>query len=323
MNERRKKNGFRDSAPPPRKTIPPFASLRAFDAVARLGGVRKAAQELQLDHAVISRHLRALEAWTGTTLLIRDRSGLSLTAEGKKYHHQIGQAIDSISAATIDLMKLRDERGLTIWCMPGFASKWLISRIGKFEARQPGITIEVRPSDGLPEFNRHEADIDIWYAASYGPRFELAPNLRSIELGRPAVVPVASPDYLRTHPPIRRVADLLSHNLLHEEDFENWRAWFEAHGAAIEELHGIRLWHAHLTVDAACQSRGIALANHFLAVDDIRAGRLVEVTGEDDCFERVSLGSYLLIARADRWSIPSISGFRRWLVSEVRRELPN
>jgi DNA-binding transcriptional LysR family regulator len=323
MKDQYKKTTARNAGPASRKRTPPFASLRAFDAVARLGGVRKAAQELQLDHAVVSRHLRGLEAWTGTTLVNRQRSGLTLTPEGKRYHRHIGQALDLISEATADLMKLGDERELTIWCMPGFASKWLISRIGRFEARQPGITIEVRPSDSQPDFNHHEADVDIWYAPTYGPAFELAANLRAMELAQPAVVPVASPEYLKTHDHIRKVADLLSHNLLHEENFENWRAWFEAHDEPAEDLHGIRLWHAHLTVDAACQSRGIALANHFLAVDDIRAGRLSEIRGENNSFERVSLGSYLFVARGDRWSSPPISAFRQWLTSEVRRETPS
>jgi len=320
MNDDRRTAEPTQNALPSRKTIPPFASLRAFDAVARLGGIRKGAQELQLDHAVVSRHLRALEAWTGTILLNRDRAALTLTPEGKRYHQRIRQAIDLISEATVDLMKLSEERELTIWCMPGFASKWLISRIGSFEARQPGITIEVRPSDSLPDFNRHEADVEVWYAPTYGPSFELPPNLRSIELARPAVVPVASPEYLNTHEPIRSVGDLLSHNLLHEENFENWRAWFEAHGTPADDLHGIRLWHAHLTVDAACKSRGIALANHFLAGDDIRAGRLVEIRGEGNSFQGVSLGSYLFIARAERWSMTSIGAFRQWLTSQVRRE---
>lgn len=322
MNGHRTTSERNHSNPRSRKTIPPFASLRAFDAVARLGGVRKAAQELQLDHAVVSRHIRALEAWTGTALVRRDRSGLTLTAEGERYHRRIGDAIDLISEATADLMKSGNEQELTIWCMPGFASKWLISRIGRFETRQPGLTIELRPSDSLPEFNRHEADVDVWYAASYGPPLELPSNLRAAELAQPAVVPVASPEYLRTHEPIRQLADLLSHNLLHEENFENWRAWFEAHGTPADQLQGIRLWHAHLTVDAAAQSRGIALANHFLAADDIRAGRLVEIRGEANAFDRVSLGSYLFISRGDRWSQPSISAFRQWLTSEVRREMP-
>ena len=42
--------------PPQRKALPPFEGLRAFDAIARLGGVRKAAKWLDRDHAVLSRH---------------------------------------------------------------------------------------------------------------------------------------------------------------------------------------------------------------------------------------------------------------------------
>src|SRR6185369_1644971 len=45
------------------KTLPPLARLRAFEAVGRLSGIRKAAQELCVDHAVICRHLRSLEEW--------------------------------------------------------------------------------------------------------------------------------------------------------------------------------------------------------------------------------------------------------------------
>ena len=59
--------------PPSRKTIPPFEALRAFDAVARLGGVRQAARSLGRDHAVISRHLKALEQWTGARLRSEER----------------------------------------------------------------------------------------------------------------------------------------------------------------------------------------------------------------------------------------------------------
>jgi len=56
-----------------RRGIPPFASLKAFESVGRAGGVRKAALELGIDHAVVSRHLRALEAWLGQPLFVCPR----------------------------------------------------------------------------------------------------------------------------------------------------------------------------------------------------------------------------------------------------------
>jgi DNA-binding transcriptional LysR family regulator len=48
---------------PPR--LPPFAALRAFDAIGRRGGIRRAAEELGISHAIVSRHLAALETFWG------------------------------------------------------------------------------------------------------------------------------------------------------------------------------------------------------------------------------------------------------------------
>ena len=86
-----------------RKAIPPFAALRAFEAVGRLGGVRRAALELFVDHAVVSRHLRFLEDWLGVALFDRAGASLRLTRDGEAYHHQISTAINDIARATRDM----------------------------------------------------------------------------------------------------------------------------------------------------------------------------------------------------------------------------
>lgn len=302
---------------PGRNAIPPFAALRAFDAVARLGGVRRAAAQMGLDHAVVSRHLRALEDWTGTILIERGHSGAVLTPEGKIYHRSVAQAIDMLSSATMNLLKQGDERQLRVWCTPGFLSKWLLSRVSAFEDAHKDIAIEVRPSDYQPDFNRHEADIDIRYAPTYGPPIHFPVNVRTAELASPEVVPVASPDYLAAHEPIRCVADFLGHNLLHEESMEHWRAWLAANGIDMgTHDSGIRLWHAHLTVDAACQGRGVALTNRFLARDELASGRVVRIE-LPDVRAPVRLGAYLLFARTDRWSNRSIARFRHWLADGI------
>lgn len=311
----------RGNAVPNRRALPPFAALRAFDAVARLGGVRRAALELELDHAVVSRHLRSLEQWTGIPLIERSRGRAMLTREGERYHGRISDAIDGIAHATIDLMRLGDDIRLHIWCMPGFAFQWLISRLDEFQNANPQLDMELRPTDAGPDFNQHEADVDIRYAAVYGPALSLQPCVRSIEIARPPVIPVASPDFLARHPPIHCARDLLAHHLLHEESFDNWRTWLAHHGAAVDDakLSGPRLWHGHLTVNAARRGLGIALANHFLAADDLASGRLVEV-GDGQVFERISLGSYVFVARADRWNSPSVLRCRRWLTGLVHNE---
>ncbi len=82
---------FRDNDE--RKLLPAFQTLRAFEAVGRLSGIRRAAQDLQLDHAVVSRHLRTLEEWAGTPLIARQNGRSVLTDEGVRYHARISAAL--------------------------------------------------------------------------------------------------------------------------------------------------------------------------------------------------------------------------------------
>lgn len=306
---------------PSRKALPPFEALRAFDAIARLGGVRKAAQYLCRDHAVVSRHLRAIEDWTGAKLIERTPAGVVLTEEGKRYHKHVALAMDTIADATIDLMRRGDNHRLYIRCMPAFALHWLSRRLGDFEETNPGLDIELRPANRTPEFLSHETDVEIRLIPSYGAPFELPPTLRSIEMATVPIVAVASQGYLNASPPICEPRDLLHHQLLHEENFDRWAMWLAAHGVHDDvDLTGPRLWQGHLTLDAARYGRGIALTNHIVGADDFASGRLIEVGRNNERFRPHAMGTYHLIARADRWDATVIRRFREWLLASVVRD---
>lgn len=310
--------------PPNRKSLPPFEALRAFDAVARLGGVRKAAQTLCRHHAVVSRHLRAIETWTGTTLIKRTAAGIVLTEDGVRYHKQIAAALDAIAIATQELMRQGESHRLQIQCIPGFALHWLSGRIGDFVRANPGVDIELRPAAnrGVP-FSALECDVDIRFVPRYGTPQELPAELRSEKFATVPIVAVANRQYLSHAPVIRRPADLLSHQLLHEDNFDRWGNWLGAHGV-FEDVYltGPRLWTSLLTMDAARHGRGIALSNHLVAADDLAAGRLVEVGKAEAQFQPYTLGDYAFVARADRWDMSLVRRFREWLTQAVGRELP-
>lgn len=309
--------------PPSRKSLPPFETLRAFDAVARLGGVRKAAQSLCRDHAVVSRHLRAIEAWTGATLIERTAAGVVLTQDGIRYHRQIASALDIIAHATLDLMRHGDYRRLHIRCIPGFALYWLSRRLGEFEKAHPGVDIELRPTDRGSDFSSHETDVDIRFIASYANPVELPVELRSLDLTSVPIVAVTSRAYLAESPPIREPRSLLSHKLLHEENFDRWGNWLAAHGVHDDlDLTGPRLWQGHLTLDAARYGRGIALTNYLIAAADLADGSLVDVGKGNASFEPQTMGTYRLVARADRWDAALIRHFRQWLVSAIAADRP-
>lgn len=306
---------------PSRKALPPFEALRAFDTIARLGGVRKAAQYLCRDHAVVSRHLRTIEDWTGTKLIERTPGGAVLTEDGMRYHKEIATAIDLIASATIDLMKRGDTHRLHIRCMPGFALHWLSAHLGEFEKANPGLDIEVRPSDRSPDFLPWHTDIEIRFVATYSGQLQVPAELRSTEIVKTPILAVASRDYLDRAPRIKTPRDLLNHQLLHEENFNRWHNWLGAHGVHDElELTGPKLWQGHLTLDAARHGRGIALANYLIAAEDLVSGRLVEIGRDSDIFMPHAVGIYHFIAKTDRWDSALTRRFRHWLISAVRRD---
>lgn len=296
-----------------RKGVPPFAALRDFEAVGRLSGIRRAAEALEVDHAVVSRHLRALEEWTGVRLINRLQEGSLLTERGMRYHARIAKAFAEILDATQELLHDESQNTLSIWCAPGFASEWLIPRLGTFQASHPDINLKLHPTGSSPNFSRYEADANISFV--YGPRQsgKVLQGVQRFEIVRPAWFPVASPARAALLGEYS-LADLLRAPLLHEEDDRDWREWFTAHGVQVTgSLAGPRLWQAHLTVDAARRGQGVALSTPLLLGDDIAQGRLVALTPQADQEHPVFLGSYVFGARADRWLTPAILRFRNWL----------
>ncbi len=300
-----------------RRDIPPFAALRAFEAVGRLGGVREAARALDLNHAVVSRHIRALESWTGVALIDRKAIPRRLTADGARYHERISAAIEELEDASAELIRDDRDRRLHLWCVPGFAFQWLMVRLASFHMRHPEVELNLRPSDRAPDFAAREADSDIRYIRDWDAA-TLPRHVRQLELARLPVFPVAAPSLLAAIPPMETADDLLRAPLLHEDNETEWSRWLELSGVSVaERLPGTRLWHAHLTLAAAKRGQGIALANEYLLGEELETGRLVRVLPETTEQRPITLGAYCFLAREDRWSSEAIFHFRRWLVEQT------
>jgi LysR family glycine cleavage system transcriptional activator len=283
--------------------IPPLSALRAFEASARLGSHRRAADELCLDHTVISKHIRKLEAELGAQLLTTTPTGTALTAIGKEYYREIAEALSAIASATLRIREQSIYPTLHVACSPGFAVRWLAPRISLFLEANPAVEIALRPTSRPPSLRGAEADIDIRYT-DY-----CQPENRSLSLALPRVFPVASPQWLARNPPCTRISDLLSATLVHEETHEHWRLWLRQAGLEVNEMpHGARYWNAALALDAARMGNGVALANDYIAADDLASGHLVEILET-----QVRIHPYLFMARANRWEEPLICAFREWI----------
>jgi len=288
--------------------LPALTALRAFEASARLGSHRKAAAELHLDHTVVSKHVRKLEAELGVLLLETTPSGTRPTAEGEIYLRDIARALHIISAATEKLRAPAAHPTLHVACSPGIGMRWLAPRIATFLEANPGLEITLRPTSRAPDLVGGEADVDIRYTDAGE-----SSATKNLELCRPRMYPVASPDFLARHAPIAQLEDLLALPLCHEETHEYWRLWLLAAGLRLEQAPaGPRYWSAALAVDAARHGHGVAIANDYIAADEVASGRLVEVLRTS-----VMVYPYVFVALRERWDDPVVARFRDWVVVQM------
>jgi len=123
---------------------------------------------------------------------------------------------------------------------------------------------------------------------------------------------VASPDVAEKFGATTRDSCVVELPFIHEDDDRYWAEWLAANGIeAPQHLPGPRCWHAHLAIDAARRGRGIALASRFLVDSDLKRGDLVQFKMAGT--KPVVLGSYVLVAREDRWSVPALVALRGML----------
>ena len=134
-------------------------ALRTFEAVARLGGLTAAADELGLTVSAISHQLRGLEGAIGLSLLRRHGRGVALTERGAAFAAELEQAFADIDVAVDRLRSARPT--LTVTVQPSFAARWLMPRLHRFDAIAPGVDLRLSTTPRLVELGRERIDCAI------------------------------------------------------------------------------------------------------------------------------------------------------------------
>ncbi|MBR2118137.1 MAG: LysR family transcriptional regulator [Pseudomonadota bacterium] len=153
-----------------------FLTLRYFNAVAKLGSIRKAADRLHVAPSAVSRQIAQLEHELDAILFERSKSGVRLTAAGEvlaRQSHRIFRDLDRARAGIDDLRGLR--RGdVSLWVIEGFVTGLLPNLLADFQRRYPAVAFKVQTAstDRITEaLLEDEADIGITFNAS--PRAEI------------------------------------------------------------------------------------------------------------------------------------------------------
>lgn len=255
------------------RRLPPLAALRAFEAVARLGSVSRAADELGRTHGAVSKQLQALRADAGVALFDKVGTGLAPNATGRTLAAAVGRALDDLAAAYGDVVRNARAPALHVACSATFAMGWLVPHLPRFAERHPEIRFQLSMTSAREMREERDADLVILWDRSAYPAEDQA---RAIRLADACFGVVAAPDY-----PVTREADgalRAARRIVHAHTTGAWAQWTALSGVQVETGSELSFPHTHLCLRAAVAGMGVAVAERRLADADLTAGRLVALT---------------------------------------------
>lgn len=302
-----------------KRRLPTLSSLRAFEAAARWGSFKDAADELSVTPTSISHQVRSLEDQLGVQLFERFNRRVELTPEGRVYAATLSRAFDEIDDATGRLRhEPRDDaapRRLVIVGNPGFIDCWLHARLIRFRQRNPDISLELIPDDASEHHLRNRADIAIHYG--FAPPQAFA----SEHLSATALFPVCSPGLLRGSDAPMKPSDLGRQTLLHEGSTQSWTRWLMEAGCGqtVNGKAGPVFHTSALVMESALAGEGFALADGLIGGDHLLAGRLVKPFAH---VSETAFGCYFVVS-PEMQGQPDVGAFRGWLIDEISDFTPS
>jgi len=183
-------------------------AMAVFAAVVRQGSFAAAARSLGLTRAVVSHHIRSLEASLGVPLAQRSTRSFSLTPAGEAFRVHCERLVDEAQDGIRGVELLRDEpRGeVRLTCSHHFGSKVILPSLVAFRRRYPAVRLHVAMSDSNVDLVQKGIEL----AVRAGPLDESA-DIVARKLVHEETLLCAAPSYLRKRGTPVNVAELDQH----------------------------------------------------------------------------------------------------------------
>ncbi len=249
------------------RALPPLSSLRAFAAVAELGGFSQAARALNVTHAAVAQQVRALEQVLDTPLVARNGRGMALTAEGQQLAQALTDGFGSIATGVAALRAGGSDRPVRITLTASFATQWLMPRLKEFWDKHPDIALSLHPDARVLDLRRDGMDLGI----RYGNGDWQGVNSRFLAPARMAVA--AAPDLLEGRTALS-VTEMQEMEWILARDWPEQENYLKSLGLKPEALSRTEFVNEELSLAAARQGLGLVVESLALMEDDLEEGRL-------------------------------------------------
>ncbi|GGZ04009.1 LysR family transcriptional regulator [Pseudoduganella plicata] len=258
-------------------------AMQTFVRIVEANSFTKAAETLGLPRAALTATIQKLEAYLGTTLLLRTTRKLALTSDGAEYYEQCVQILAAIDVAEqgFRCAASATPRGTLRIELPGAVGRNVIlPRLGAFQAAYPEVSLTISLADRLADLTQEGVDC----ALRVGALQDCA--LVGRQMGSMRFVTCASPAYLAKHGTPRSIADLRTHRgIVHFSGRTgrpfDWDFVVEDGRVETAQVGGpVAIDDADANVICALQGIGITQAAAYQVRAHLESGALVELLGE-------------------------------------------
>ena len=286
-------------------------AIACFEVAGRHLNFTRAAKELGVTQAAVSKQIRALEAQLNTRLFDRGNRAVVLTGAGQKLFEGVSAGMRTMSEALDEISRANQPAELVITTTVAMASLCVMPHITDFSLEHPEIGIKLIASDTVLDFEEDRIDLAIRYGNGDWP------HLDSTFLFSVKYFPVCSPAYLSRFP-VRTIDDLAKARLLHLEGpaarYQEWAWWFAANGLDIAKLDPALSFNNYpLLVQAALAGQGVLLAWGNVIDDLVTSGALVAVIPGYTHANQ----AYYLVTNKRKAVRAEATLFRQWLLDRT------
>jgi DNA-binding transcriptional LysR family regulator len=257
-------------------------ALATFKTVVDKGGFARAAAELDMSCAAVTRAVQELEMLLGVRLLQRTTRRVTLTAVGQEVLTHAIELLDGYNALTaLSSLSASEPAGTVRLSAPAaYARHFVGPALASFLASHPKVWVDLRTREGAVDVVADEVDLALCLSSDLSPSL-VARRVCDIEVGL-----FASHDYLRQRGALDHPEDLFTHSCLVCDDSGS-SDWHFRHrsGAEVDlPIKGtMRCSQAEVLVGAAAHGAGIVMLPAFMAQDAVDAGRLVRLLPDWTC----------------------------------------
>jgi len=255
------------------RRLPSLNQLQVFEAAARHGSFKAAADELCVTQAAISHQIKALEETLGQPLFHRGIREVRLLGGAAPLAAQLTRSLDEIGGAVEALTGPVMTGRLRLSVAPFFGNRWLLPRLDRFHARHPGLEIEPVLSFDLVDLTVHGFDAAVRYGDGAWR------GLAGRPIYRDCVGPVVAPHRVAGHALPMTPADIAGLPLATTSNWRgDWEAWFAAAAPDREiSFTAVNFDSRAVAFDAALSGQAAAIFDTRLTAADEANGHLVRL----------------------------------------------